>query len=1010
MSGPSYEIELAATAAPEAISETLPSTPGIHRTLSPEAERGGVFGRYVTLSRLGAGAMGVVFAAYDPELDRKVALKLLKTQSGDSTRARKRLLREAQALARLHHPNVVSVFDVGIHEGQLFIAMEFVHGATLGAWMESLEAPRSWRDVLAVFLEAGRGLAAAHEAGLVHRDFKPENVMIGDEGRVLVMDFGLARVGDDDLRGDTSSADGPTGLDANALTQTGALMGTPAYMSNEQFAGRRADARSDQFAFCVSLYEALYGERPFAGDEFLELMQAVERGSIREAPRDSSVPSWLRRVLVRGLDKEPERRWPSMESLLRALADDPVKRRRRALAVAALGLAVVGAGAGVTSAARADVRQCVGFERQLDGTWDSTRRAAIKDAIEGTGLSYARETWARVQPLLEEYAESWVEARVDACEATRRGEQSGELLDLRMACLDDRLRHMDATVAELLRADDSAVKHAVSAMRGLPRIERCADVDALKAAIPPPEDPVVAARVVALDELLVEARAKLHAGRVRASLALAERVAAEAETLSYEPLRARAWLLLGEAQSENGAHEEAVATLERALDAAMARTMTTQAANVTARLVYVVGHEQAQHERAHQWAALADSLSRAAGTDEARARYLDVLGLVLRSEGKLERSRQTLERALSIRTRALGPDDPSVANSLNNVGGAAFFQGQYEDAREFHERALALRERALGPGHPDVADSLNNLGAVAGTEGRHSEARDYFEHAYNIWERALGPEHPRVASSLNNLGLAALAMGSDEQARGYFERALVAFERVWGAEHPNLAAVLSNLGKIAEEKGAHADARRYFTRALEIVEQALGPEHDKVADALMGLGAVARSEGRLDDARRHQERALSILERSLGPQNQRVVNALVNLGNLANDREQHEPARRHFERALTIVEQTSADSPRAVHPLLGLGIASLGLGEFGEALRYLERARLIGESSEISAPLLASTRFALARALWGEPGRGRDRARARRLAQLARDAFADAGANSAGTPEDVDAWLKSHVE
>src|SRR5580692_5487852 len=330
--------------------------------------KGATIGRYVVLGLLGRGGMGEVYAAYDPELDRKIAVKLLRTRGGSGEAAsdgKTRLLREAQAIARLSHPNVVIVYDVGTFCESVFIAMEFVEGHTLGYWLQA--ETRGWREVLDVYVAAGRGLVAAHAAGLVHRDFKPDNVMITKSGLVRVMDFGLAR--------ELMTADAPSlgglaldaaaraaaladtfengaDLDATAklgaggapneavpgisggylrlkLTQTGAMLGTPAYMAPEQFAGTGGDARSDQFSFCVALYEGVCGSRPFAGDNVLALMANVVAGVVSDLPPDARVPAWLRRILLRGLSADPKDRFPSMTELLAALGHDPAVRRRR---------------------------------------------------------------------------------------------------------------------------------------------------------------------------------------------------------------------------------------------------------------------------------------------------------------------------------------------------------------------------------------------------------------------------------------------------------------------------------------------------------------------------------------------------------------------------------------------------------------------------------------------------------------------------------------------------------
>ena len=278
-------------------------------------------GRFTVLRRLGVGGMGEVFAAYDEELDRKVAVKLLKPQRGDDGRERGRLLREAQAMARLSDPNVAQIYDVGVYAGQVFVAMEYIDGPTLGAWQQ--QADRGVAEVLGVYLQAGRGLQAAHAAGLVHRDFKPDNALIGSDGRVRVVDFGLARVEDDAV---FEAAD-PRMLTGSALsrplTRTGALMGTPAFMALEQWRGGTTDSRTDQFSFCVALWDALYGCRPFPGLNFAELSQQVLAGELQPPPAQVDVPERIHAALVRGLATDPERRWPTMAELLRQLELDP---------------------------------------------------------------------------------------------------------------------------------------------------------------------------------------------------------------------------------------------------------------------------------------------------------------------------------------------------------------------------------------------------------------------------------------------------------------------------------------------------------------------------------------------------------------------------------------------------------------------------------------------------------------------------------------------------------------
>jgi formylglycine-generating enzyme required for sulfatase activity len=358
-------------------------------------KRGATVGRYLVLERLGAGGMGVVYAAYDPELDRKVAIKLLRPSEGrgDPAKRQARLVREAKAMAKLSHANVGAIFDVGVHEGQVFLAIEYLPGGTLKSWLEAEKRP--WREIVRMFIEVGNGLAAAHAEGLIHRDFKPDNVLLDKAGKPKVVDFGLVRLtaaldvtstgslDDADLPVAETAVPASSAIGAAVLTRTGALAGTPAYMAAEQFLGKAIDERTDQFAFCVALYEGLYGERPFDGDTMIALADAVTDGRVREAPRESSVPAWLRKTLLKGLAVEPATRFSSMSVLIPALTSDPVARRMRRLG---LGAALLALFAVVFGLQRRSEQRRGEFERRIaaritDGTQAFGEALVIKDRL-----------------------------------------------------------------------------------------------------------------------------------------------------------------------------------------------------------------------------------------------------------------------------------------------------------------------------------------------------------------------------------------------------------------------------------------------------------------------------------------------------------------------------------------------------------------------------------------------------------------------------------------------------
>jgi len=1056
------------------------------------------FGRYVVLGLLGQGAMGVVLQAYDRELDRAVALKVLHRGLGE--RHTKRLRREAQAMAKLSHPNVVQVYEVGEVEGQTFVAMELVKGKTLREWMQQRPRP-GWRECVELFVQVGAGLAAAHECGLVHRDFKPGNAIVDDKGRARVLDFGLARQ-DDEADEVSSEWLEKARTDSHAvvsletsLTATGTVLGTPAYMPPEQMDGLEADARSDQFSFCVSLYEAVYGERPYQGGSMDAIMMSVRTGSVRLTPKGSGVPVALRRALLRGLSVEPAQRWPSMAALLEELRRLVIPRRRRWMALGvSVGLVAVGGGVGVTQALKW-LNRCTGAHKELEEVWDEERSQEVKAAILGTELPYATGTWERVKLRLDDYASAWVSEHSETCEATHvRSEQSEEDMSLRMGCLRERKQHLQATVNELAQANATVVQNAVQAATGLPELDRCADVEALRAEVPPPEDRVIADQVDKLDELLVEVKAKEKAGKYKEGLKLADEVVEKGEALGYKPLMARAWSQQGLLRELTGDYKGATTALRHAYHTAVAQRMAAETADVSALLMYTLGYKLARHEEAGDWAEHAEPHSLAARTDDALATYHNSAGMVAESQGKYDEARVHHEQALAIRKKLLGSDHADVAKSLGNLANVAYMRGKYEEARIHYERALAILEEALGPDHPDVAKALCNLGSVAHAQGKYDEARAHYERALAIWEEALGPEHPDVAKALNNLGGLALSQGESDVARAHYERvlairekalgtehpavatalinlgglayvhgrydearahnerALALLEKALGPEHPDVARALGNLSNVALKQGKSEEARAHSERALAIKEKALGSEHPDVAKALDNLGRVEQSLGKYDEARAHSERALALLEKALGPEHQNVTVSLQSLGELAESLGKYDEARQLYERWLAINDTTlKPDHPnvalsltglgnvaysqgkyedaRSFHEralviwekvlgpndstvaesLVGIGAALFALGEPTDALVPLERALAICVAREIDPTLLTKTRFALARALWTAPvSEGRDRARARILAEQARDTYGAAVKTKKAELVEVKAWLTKH--
>ncbi|MEM9453272.1 MAG: tetratricopeptide repeat protein [Myxococcota bacterium] len=870
------------------------------------------------LDKLGAGAMGVVYAAYDPELDRKVALKVLRPGvAGD--RGRARLMREAQALGKLAHPHVVAIHDVGVVGAQLWLAMELVEGQTLRAW---LKEPRHWREVLKVMRGAGEGLAAAHAAGLLHRDFKPDNVMVGDDGRARVMDFGLVRVGSEQVSTPSGGCRNPSssGVLMAELTQEGSLVGTPAYMPPEQFEEAKITEAADQFSFCATLWEALYGERPFMPD--------ARDGVLRSPPKGRDVPNRLRKVCERGLARNPRARWPSMLVLLEQLRRISRPRHRRwaalgAVAAGSAGVALAGGLAAGWHTARPG--RCDGAAAELAGLWDEERKPEVKAALLGTKLTYASETWVRVEDRLDQYAEAWASKHTDVCEATRVREIYGdEELGLRMRCMYERKRALSAAVDTLAVANATVVRNAVKLVAGLPGLERCDDLEALQAEVPPPEDPEVARKVEALRVQLVGINTALNAGTYMSGLVEADRVVMRAEALGYEPLQAEAKGLRGALRERMGRFAEAEDDLLESYALAMEHRHDDVAFRAVNELTEVLSVRQERHAEGWAWGQAAMAHATRSGSRVKIAQGQTRLGQVLYGQGKFEQARRYHERALRIQEQEWGVDHPAIAKTLNNLGTTIRLQEGYEQAQQYYERALRIQEQALGAHHPDLAVGLSNLGNVIADQGDGERARRYYEQALQICEAAMGADHPNLASILNNMGVVSREQGEYEEAREDFERALEILERKLGPDHPYVAMTSHNLGRVFEAQGALEQAGALFERALGIWEKAVGPDHPDVADTLLSLArvAAAREDGVV--ARARAERAVSIFEvAEVEPG--RVANARFVLARVSwSDRSQRARARGLAEQARDAYARADAKNLAEVDAWLAEHPAAIG--------------------------------------------------------------------------------------
>jgi serine/threonine-protein kinase len=958
---------------PRDVSLTDPGTPAdLGRLPGASLAAGDDFGAYRILGLVGSGGMGQVYRARDPRLDRQVAIKVLRPGTvGDAGGSR--LVREALALAKLAHPNILTVHEIGSVGGETFIATELVDGGTLRDWLR--ERQRSVGEILAAFAQAGRGLAAAHRAGLVHRDFKPENVLIDADGRARVADFGL-------------------------VTSPGAAggVGTPPYMAPEQLAGP-VDARSDQYAFCAALYEALAGVRPFAGDTLAELQRAKIDGRVNEPRAGAHAPAWLLGVVARGLDPDPARRHASMDALLALLARDPGAARRRRLTLAATALGAAGTVALALTVARpSDV--CAGAARKLAGVWDDAVERNVRAAFVATGRPHAEETFRRMSALLDDYAAAWTAMHVDACAATaKRKEQSPAVLDLRMRCLDGLLVGARALTEVLSQATAEAVDRALPAVAGLGDVATCADAERLAGAPPLPADPELRTRIAAGEVEAAHAEAYFVSGQYRRAREAAGRAVEIARAAGYPPLVARAAFEVAAARKSLG-EADAEASVRAAIELANQSrddALATRAWSMLVDLLFRAGRTAEAEALAFAHDA---AVSRGGGDPIQRAWARLGRAQVQYGLGHYDDARRLGEEAIDLFAKNPRPGSSGPRVAENFVGNALWAAGQRDAAIERYRRALALAEAQSGPEHPQVAQVLANLGFQYADMGRTDEARELLSRALAIQERTFGPDTNEVALTLQTLAFAASQADRLDDSVAYVARALAIREKVFGRDAPPTAQTRASYGAALRRVGRTAEAREALELALPIVEKASGPNHPDTAEVLSKLGAVAVVDRRYDDAVRAYARARDILV-AAGAAGWQVAFRWVAVGEARCLGGERDAGLADIGKGLALFRADAApDKYDVVHALTRRAECLLRGGRSGGAVE-LERA-LAEPGPPIPRLELARAHAALARSLWLE---GRDRARARDLGAAARDVMRTAPHDMLPQLAELETWL-----
>jgi len=871
-------------------------------------------GRYVLLRSLGAGAMGEVHLAHDEALDRKVAIKFVHSHLVDARWA-ERLRREARMLARLTHPNVVHVYEVSELDGRVYLAMEYVPGESLGRWIRRTEP--GWGRVLAAYLEAGRGLAAAHGAGVIHRDFKPDNVLRSDDGRVLVADFGLAYVGrDEETAVEHPSAEG--GTTEPALSRAGEIKGTPAYMAPEQLEVGLVDARADQFAWCVAVYEGLWGRRPFP-ERSRPLRLATTARSPLGLAQDRRVPTWIWPILQRGLAYDPEDRWPDMNVLLAELVEVPARQRRRRRRIGtslALALAGLVGSAGAAWWLEPEIGDaCAWTTRELEGVWDEPARVRLQGAFAAVDTSWAEDSAERVTRGLDGWSEAWLSARHALCRGPEEVEVEDPVLRSQAACLAGQRVEVGALVQALQQADEPAVFQATQAIEELPNPRGCSTQWAQGEPPPPPAEVREAVDELAGELAVVDARIRL--AKFDEALQALDGLKARLDAAGYEPLLARTEYYRGRAQFGAGMLREGLATLERAVDLA----------------------EGARDDR------LLASCSRS----------LAKLGVTRVRDAS--RGETWLRRAEASRKRLDG--GVGTAELLVIRGHLLLLQGDVGAAAEVFRAAIAdLEERGAREG---LVDARSGLGLTLATQGRLTEALEIFRVAVQESEESFGPRHPGHAQFMNTVGATLVNLGHAKDAEPYLRRAVEIWTASHHEDHPDVGYAKVLLARFAVEAEDFELAERYLDEAARAYRAALPADHVDHGDVASGRATLAYARGNYEAALAAADEAIGIYSRSLSESDIYLAKAHGDRGGVLLSLGRVDEAEQAFQRADAVLGEAADTAPMREPTLFGLAVIAVARGQNDEALRWLAGIETADRPDKELATLRLWSAIALAR-------------------------------------------------
>ncbi|MBK6917120.1 MAG: protein kinase [Deltaproteobacteria bacterium] len=788
---------------------------------------------YEVRGEIGRGGMGVVYEAYDRDLERVVAVKLHLGEGHPGVLARMRA--EARAMARVVHPNVLAVHGVGLWQGRLYIAMEFAPGGSLRRWL----GHRRDRDaVLEVMLAAARGLAAAHDAGVVHRDFKPDNVLLDGSGQAKVADFGLARAGDRELQGERVRGE---------ITQAGA--GTPAYMAPEQVQGGVADARTDQFAYCVALHEALVGVRPFEPHPRERFVARVEAWSRGEAGPTRTLGAELLAVLRRGLAVRPEQRFDDMHALVHALvhaARAPARRRaRRRTAVVGLAGTAVAAVSWSWWPAPDHDDPCATAGDAFTRSWSGDRSAQQEQAFDGLGLPYGRETWDRVRAGLDAYAEAGEAASREVCASDDVASSAAAA-----ACLASGQRALSRLLARFDAPDDDVVRHAVAWVHGLPSLRACRDPALLLLWTPPPDDPASRAELESIEEAIHDVQARVGASEPVTDAEI-DALVARATALGHGATTAWALRTQADVRERQGDIPGSIATLRRAFDVAIAGRARREATLAALAIVAMHARYDVDSARVHEWLATARELEVALDDAKIRAALAANEAIDAASRGDQKGAREGFERALT-QLRLADPDEPKLGAMSSNLGRLLLRQGDVAGARTAFGDADRQLRRVLGDHHPEVARVMIAYAEADLFASEPAPAREKLRAAERMLAGAAIDKVERW-NLVDRLANAEGQLGDAARALEYGREAAELARAIYPAGHDLRVGATANLAVHLRDAGAVDEAERLLRAELE------GVADDDAAYAHLRsiLADVLITRGDFDDAIREAELAVA---------------------------------------------------------------------------------------------------------------------------------------------------------